>query len=171
MLNAQELHGYQDMSELEVNSELLVKDGLRSNTDQPGDQSLLTISGIMTMVLDLSVKTSDMVMVKEPEPETHTIDQTSTLELDIEDVLHQTLTSSNAESMVDQTKEIDLPKLTSNAGELHGREIHSKRLVVNSPLMVKLADTFGESTEVSGDQFHLTTSGTTTTVLKSFAET
>jgi hypothetical protein len=171
MSNVQEHHGYQDMLELEVFSDTLVKDGLRSNQETPGDQSHLTTSGIMTMVPELSVKTSDMEMVREPEPEIHTTEEHSIQMLDTEDVLLLTQASSNAESMVDQTKVTEALKLMLNVGENHGRDNHSERLVVNSPSMVIVKVGSGESTEVSGDQSHPTTSGITTMVLKLFAET
>jgi hypothetical protein len=58
--------------------------------------------------------------VLEPRPETITTEKTSILKLDTEDVLLQTPTSSNAESMVDQTKVINPLMLMSNAQEHHG---------------------------------------------------
>jgi len=52
-----------------------------------------------------------MVRVSEPEPETITTENFSTPKQVTEDALMDTLISSNAESMVDQTKETTLLKL------------------------------------------------------------
>jgi hypothetical protein len=88
-----------------------------------GDQSLPTTSGITTTVLISSVEILDMVKVLEPEPETITTTNNSMLKLDIEDAQEETLISSNAESMVDQTKVTDPLMLMSNAQVDHGLHI------------------------------------------------
>jgi len=61
-----------------------------------------------------------MVKVPELTPETDTIELLSTLKLVTEDVLLETLVSSNAEDMVDQIKTTRVLKLMSNAQVHHG---------------------------------------------------
>jgi hypothetical protein len=114
--------------------------------------------------------------VKEPRPETTTIELLSTLKLDTEDVLLTTRRSWTAISTEDQTNMTSALKLMSNAQELHHHhtlDLHSIELVQNSlsaethtPVMSgeKLA-------MVNGDHLLLTTSGITTTELDLFAET
>jgi hypothetical protein len=90
--------------------------------------------------------------------------------LAIEDVLVPTLTSSNAESTVDQTKVTDPLMLMLDAQASHGRfQLVSKAL--NSELLeaTTVGSTEKEKT-VYGDHSNLTTSGTTTTVLILYAE-
>jgi hypothetical protein len=83
-------------------------------------------------VPELSVKILDLVMVLlKKERETNTTEKDSILKLDTEDVLQETLTSSIAESTVDQIKMIHLPKLTLDAQENH-TSIRSERLELNS---------------------------------------
>jgi hypothetical protein len=112
-LDAQVNHGYQNMSRLVVNSESLLKVGLKERAEiTNGDLLPPTTSGITTTVPKLSVKILDMVKVQlKKEREIKTTERHSTLKLDIEDVLKETLTSFNAESMVDQTTRTTLLKL------------------------------------------------------------
>jgi hypothetical protein len=80
-------------------------------------------------------------------------------------VLLTTITSSNAESMVDQTTMTRALWLMLDAQENHGHHPMSRSdLFIESPAKVGLKSTM----EVSGDQSHPTTSGITTTVLKLF---
>jgi len=102
-----------------------------------GDHSPPTTSGTTTMVLILSVEILDSEKVLEPDPEITTIEKTSTTKLDIEDAQEETLTSSNAEDMVDQTTTTRAPKLMSNVQENHGNQIMS-RLEVNSESQSKV---------------------------------
>jgi hypothetical protein len=84
------------------------------------------------MGLELSVKISATVKVQPKRVrETPTIERDLTLKLDIEDAVLHTLTSFNAESTVDQTKETSLLKLSLNAQANHGL-LSSLRLEVNS---------------------------------------
>jgi hypothetical protein len=76
-----------------------------------GDHSPPTTSGTTIMVPTSSVDLLVSVKVLEPKPEITTIEKTSTLKLDTEDVLLQMITSSNAEDMVDQTTMTRAPKL------------------------------------------------------------
>jgi hypothetical protein len=121
MSNVQEPHGRHITSRLELNSELPEKDSFTEEINlEPGDQSLPTTSGIMTMVLNLFVKILDMVRVKEPEPEIHITENTSIPKLHTEDVLIIIDISCTAESMVDQTIMTELLTLMSNAQVNHG---------------------------------------------------
>jgi hypothetical protein len=61
-----------------------------------------------------------MVLVLEPRPEDKVTKKPSIPKPATEDVLLQTTTSSNAESMVDQTKETSVLKLMLDAQVLHG---------------------------------------------------
>jgi hypothetical protein len=79
-----------------------------------GDHLLLTTSGITTTVLPLSAEIWASIKVPELIPETETTKKTLTLKLVTEDAQVETLTSSNAESMVDQTKVTRAPKLMSD---------------------------------------------------------
>jgi hypothetical protein len=125
------------------------------------------------MVPKLSAEILDLVQVLEPRPETETIDLSSILKLVTEDVLLLTEAFFSAESTVDQTKETLVPKLMSDAQDHHTRDQPSIELVQNSLLVETLAVvTYGERLKmVHGDHLLLTTSGITTMVLKSFAET
>jgi hypothetical protein len=108
MLDAQEHHGDQTSSRLDLNSRSPEKDGSTERVKMDnGDQSPPTTSGTITTVLKSSVKASAMVRVLEPKPETTVTEKALILNLDTEDVLLQTLTFSNAESTVDQIKTID----------------------------------------------------------------
>jgi hypothetical protein len=114
-----------------------------------------------------------MVLVLEPRPEIKTIDLLSILKPVTEDVIMVLPIFSNAESMVDQTKMISVLKLMLNAQVYHTRDHISIELDPNSLSAVTLIpDTFGEREEMAnGDLLLPTTSGITTMVLKSFAET
>jgi hypothetical protein len=59
-------------------------------------------------------------LVLEPEPEIIKTEKTSTTKLETEDVQVETPTSSNAESMVDQTTMTRVLKLMSDVLEDHG---------------------------------------------------
>jgi hypothetical protein len=120
----------------------------------------------------LFAETSVSEQVKEPTPEITTTELPSIL-LETEDVPLETEASLNAESMVDQTKMTEAPKLMSDVQDHHTRDLHSTESVQNSLLVETLAvDTFGEKPEMdTGDHLPLTTSGITTTVLKLYAET
>jgi hypothetical protein len=109
-----------------------------------------------------------MELVLELRPETTTIELLSTLKLETEDVPLETTLFSNAESMVDQTRETSVLRLMLNAQAFHGDHTTS-RLDQNSESLEK--DGLKERTEVNGDHSPLTTSGITTTVLLLFAET
>jgi hypothetical protein len=108
-----------------------------------------------------------MEPVLELEPETITTELLSIPKPVTEDVLLTTTTSSNAESMVDQTKMTQALKLMSNAQVFHGDHI-TLRLVKNSESPEKVG--YKEEAEEFGDQSHPTTSGTTTMVQSLFAE-
>jgi hypothetical protein len=113
-----------------------------------------------------------MEPVLEPTPETETTDLLSIL-LVTEDVLLETPTSLNAESMVDQTTMTSALKLMSNAQVYHTQDQHSTELDLNSLLAeTHIPVTFGEKPVMeNGDHSPHTTSGITTTVLKLCAET
>jgi hypothetical protein len=72
------------------------------------------------MVPESSVEIWDSEKVLEPTPETRTTEKILILTLETEDALLITLASSNAEDMVDQTKETRALKLMSDALENHG---------------------------------------------------
>jgi hypothetical protein len=74
------------------------------------------------MVLLLSAETLDTVKVLEPKLEDKETRKISILKLETEDVPVETITSSNAESMVDQTKMTRVLKLMSDAQEDHGHQ-------------------------------------------------
>jgi hypothetical protein len=94
MSNAQVDHGSHITSKQEVNSESPEKDGLKEEVQVTyGDQSLPTTSGITTTVLKLSVEILAMLLVLEPEPETITTENLSTLKLDTEDAQLEAKTS------------------------------------------------------------------------------
>jgi len=98
---------------------------------EDGDLLLHTTSGITTMVLPSSVKIWASVEVLELTPETETTEPTLTLKLVTEDAVLHTLTSFNAESMVDQTTETRVLKLTSDVQVNHTRDLPSERLEKN----------------------------------------
>jgi len=125
------------------------------------------------MVLLLFAETSVSEQAQEPRPETSTTENTSILKLDTEDAILLTEALCSAESTVDQTKMTSALKLMSDAQAHHTRDQHSTELVQNSLLVETLAVvTYGERVMmVHGDHLLLTTSGITTTVPKSFAET
>jgi hypothetical protein len=87
-------------------------------------------------VPESSVEIWDSEKVLEPRPETETTEKTSILKLEIEDALLITLTSSNAEDMVDQDKATRVLKLMSDALENHGL-LSMSRLAKNSELLEK----------------------------------
>jgi hypothetical protein len=72
------------------------------------------------MVLPLSVEILDTAKVLDPILETKPTMKTLTLKLETEDAQVETLTSSNAESMVDQTTMTRVLKLMSDVLEDHG---------------------------------------------------
>jgi hypothetical protein len=78
-------------------------------------------------VPELSAETWASVKVLEPTPETETTEKTSILKLETEDVRIQILTSSNAESMVDQNKATRVLMLMSNALENHIKQYMSRQ--------------------------------------------
>jgi hypothetical protein len=170
MSNALENHGYQPLARLEKNSKsveaLLV--GYGEEAEVYGDHSPHTTSGITTTELILSAETWASVKVLDPIPETTTIEKTLIPKLETEDAQVETLTSSNAESMVDQTKMTRALKLMSNAQVDHGYK-NGKKLVKNSDTPLKVGSTEKEE-EIFGDQSPPTTSGTTTMVPTSSAE-
>jgi hypothetical protein len=84
------------------------------------------------MVLESSVEMLDSELVLPVREETPTTDRTSILKLDTEDVHVETTTSSNAESMVDQTTMTRVLTHGSDVQENHGRDNHSEELVKNS---------------------------------------
>jgi hypothetical protein len=107
-----------------VLNSLLLADQLVGYTEKEemefGDHSPLTTSGITTMVLPLSAETWVMVPVLDLIPEIMPTEKTLIVKPETEDVQLQTLTSSNAESMVDQTTMTRVLKLTSDVLEDHG---------------------------------------------------
>jgi len=132
MSDALEDHGYHVTLKQVKNSELPEKVGLREEPPiDNGDHSLLTTSGITTTVLPLFAEILDMVKVSELKLEIITISESSIPKLETEDVLVETLTFSNAESMVDQTKMISVLKLMLDAMEDHGYQFMLE-LAVNS---------------------------------------
>jgi len=87
-------------------------------------------------VPELSAKISVTVKVQlKKEREIKTTERNSTEKLVTEDVLQETQTSSNAESMVDQTTMTTLPKLMSDVQVLH-TSIRLERLEQNSESLV-----------------------------------
>jgi hypothetical protein len=108
-----------------------------------------------------------MEPVLEPTPETETT-ELSSIPLVIEDVLLETKTFLNAESMVDQTKRILALKLMLNAQAFHGYHTTSE-LDLNTESPEK--DGLKEELEEPGDHSPHTTSGITTTVPRLCAET
>jgi hypothetical protein len=113
LLDVLENHGYQATLRLVLNSESLLKAGLKEKEKMAnGDHSNLITSGITTTVPKLSVKIS--VTVKVPPRkvrEIKTTENTSTAKLVTEDVMLQTYLFSNAESMVDQITKTTVLKL------------------------------------------------------------
>jgi len=173
MSDAQDHHTRDQLSiELAQNSlsaETLAVDTYGERVEmEHGDHLLLTTSGITTTVQALFAETFIMVLVQEPRPEEVATKNNSILKLVTEDVLLPTITSSNAESTVDQTKEISALKLMLDALELHGDHT-TLELDLNTELPEK--DGLREEAEVNGDHSPHTTSGITTTVPKSYAET
>jgi hypothetical protein len=112
------------------------------------------------MVPISSAEILDSVKVLEPDLETTTTEKTLTVKLDIEDVLVETLTSSNAEDMVDQTTMTRVLMPMSDALENHGIQSMS-RLVLNSESLPKVGLKEKEKM-ANGDHSPLTTSGITT---------
>jgi len=109
-----------------------------------------------------------MARVLEPIPEEEETKKCSTLILETEDVLLQTIRSFNAEDTVDQTKVILVLKLMLDAQEHHGDHTTSELdQNTESPEKVGLK----EEPEDTGDHSPLTTSGITTTVPRLSAET
>jgi hypothetical protein len=72
------------------------------------------------MVQVLYAETSDMVLVLEPRPEDMVTKKILILKLVTEDVLLPTITSFNAESMVDQTRMTRVLRPMSDAQDHHG---------------------------------------------------
>jgi hypothetical protein len=118
-------------------------------------------------VLKLFAEILDSELVLEPRQETKETETTSIPKPVTEDVLLTTITSSNAESMADQTKMIRVlwPMLDAQAN--HGYH-HISELVKSTELLEK--DGFIFTTRVSGDHSLPTTSGITTTVPKLFVK-
>jgi hypothetical protein len=144
MSDALENHGTQYTSRLVVNTESPKKVGLKEKEEMDnGDHSLLTTSGITTMVPELYAKILDTVKVLEPTPETRTTELHLTLQLETEDVHLDIPISFNAESMVDQTKETSVLKHMSNAQVNHGLD-QLERPVENSLSLVHQAVGFIE---------------------------
>jgi hypothetical protein len=83
------------------------------------------------MVPISSAEILDSELVQEPKLETTTTEITSMVKLEIEDVLVETLTFFNAESMVDQTTMTRVLTPMSDALENHGIQ-STLRLVLNS---------------------------------------
>jgi len=82
-------------------------------------------------VLPLSVEIWASVLVLELTPETRTTGPTLTMKLVTEDAQAETLTSSNAEDMVDQTTMTRALKLMLDAQENHTRDQLSERPAKN----------------------------------------
>jgi hypothetical protein len=120
------------------------------------------------MVPISSAEILDSEKVLEPDLETTTTEKTSTVKLEIEDVLVETIISSNAESMVDQTTMTRVLKPMSDALENHGIQ-STLRLVLNSESLPKVG--LKEKEEmVNGIHLPLTTSGITTTEQELFVK-
>jgi hypothetical protein len=83
------------------------------------------------MVPELFVKILVTVKVLPAREETNTTEKTLIAKLDTEDVMLETLTSSNAEDMVDQTTMTSLLMLLLHAQVNHGLQ-NGKELVKNS---------------------------------------
>jgi len=154
MSNAQVYHTRDQPSETKVLNLPLTVDQQVTYGERPrmetGDHLLLTTSGIITMVPTLSVEIWASVPVLEPRPEDMKTRKISILKPVTEDVLLITITFFNAESMVDQTKMTEAPKLMSDVQDHHTRDLHSTESVQNSLLVETLAvDTFGEKPEMA----------------------
>jgi len=153
------------------NSESPEKVGYTDYLEEYGGHWPLTTSGITTTVPKLSAEIWDMELVLELEPEIHTTDLTSIL-LVTEDAMLVLEDSLIAESTVDQTTMTEALKLMLDAQVNHTWDQTSEEEVLNSQSMEDHPDTSGEKPVMeNGDHLLLTTSGITTTVPKSFAET
>jgi hypothetical protein len=116
-------HGHHLLESKEVNSESLEtqQDGYTEREEtMSGDHSLLTTSGIMTTVPTLFAETSVTERVLEPRREMVKTEKTLIMKLDTEDVLITTITSFNAESMVDQIIMIEVLMLGLTAQAQNG---------------------------------------------------